>query len=1719
MITTNIFRYYIRRRVFALLLGYIAVVGVYVGSASAESALELAAYRLRQYQYATKGWDIGYTTNLVDLGYQLKYYTSPRKLVAGPEAQSNHIFYSYYYQEHGPINYQVVWTNFNYMASEPTAEEFIHAVGTLRPIVPVGYQLDHHSVMYQQRGTTCMNYCWLSCTDAWTQCVADFEDNTPTTRSWPASGVEYIQRLTSQLYHPAYFPGLYDYGWIGVIYSDYTDVMIGAPTNRFYGSQNTRILRYIVGTLGTVPPGGQIKYFAPPLGDPEQPECPPDENYSSGKTRVVLANTDLFAEIEDLSDDECGGGNSLAPCSGGACGAGIPQVSINKYTLDVVIQDSPLWIDSPVGPSLEIATSFSSSGGAITGGIFGREWTCSYESRVVDYGGAGAKRIIMPSGSVIQFFSDGLTNGVYRYSGPPSSPYTLLGYTNGTYRLQHEEGGGYGFLATNSIGVGKLSYIEDRYGRRLSLSYSNGVLTNAVDAIGNTLDIIYDEFGRVSIVTNSHGVYALFGYTNDLLSTVVDMAGNAYSYQYETGALPIITSIQTVAGNIMIERGNELMSVKVTDPSGGVRLRGASPDDPLVRYEVNARGFTNWVYYTNTLAGLRIAEEVDALGNATTHHYDLLGRKVKTIDPIGRATIYAYDDNDNVITRVDPLGYTNTFVYAPGTHDLLIAIDPLGNHTAYAYDLDHNLVSITNALFGVSAVEYTNGVKLLEEDPNGLVTYYAYDEAFRVTQTVNSVGRTNIYSYDALSRVVAERNPAGLWVENAYDNLNRLIERVYPDGTKESFVYSCCGLVAETNRLGHVTTHAYDAVGRRVATTTPLGNTMTYQLDAGGNILVESNSLGHIIRIEYDALDRPVSRTFESQAGPIYTEAFAYDSVGRITNAVNRRGYSTVYQYDLLDRRTATLSGSGSTIQSSAYDALGRIMIERGPDGVVMTNEYDALGRLTRRWSPDGSNSENFYSYSSNGLYATRDQAGEYTIYVRDEMGRVTKSIDPLGRTIGYEYDPAGRLVALADGNENITHFQYDEYGNMVLKIYADTSVWTYAYDANNSLTNKVRANGDSVRYSYGPEGTLTGIMATDVVIYLSYDILGRITNRIDAVGSTVLSYGSGIHLESVDGPFQNDAITYTYDGDLKASVSLNGTQLIEYVWDEMDRLLSLSNQEGAFEYAYDGAGRLPVHIQYASGADAVLGYDLLGRIRSVSNRFASGGVISSHVYDYDVAGNRSRETLLDGSYIEYGYDFVGQLTSAIKKTSGGTPLPGYGFAYAYDPAGNMLTNVENGLIVAMRYNSLNQLTARTWGEAPTGVVVWGSASAVVTSVAVNAGATVLRPDDTYVAGGVKIEPGVNVIVATGHDLYGRTIATTSRVVVLSEREFSYDADGNMTGDGYFTNSWDALDRLVCYQRAATRLEYVYDGIGRRVEKREIEAGVTNVTRYVWDNWLQLAVLDENDELMEVNTWGLDLGASLEGAGGIGGLLSVQRTSDAAPVYEQFGDGRGNIVCQVAEGTNLVAFYEYSPFGTMLVNSGTEGGRYRFSSKEFDEKSRQYYFGYRFYSPNIERWFNRDPIEESGGINIYAYCENQPIDTYDSLGLMACCCNGEKIESKLKGTTVYRCHRPASFRPLRVYHDWVTIGASGWGYYSKNTSMPIWSGQVVGESFDADMCKEVKLDPCKYNFEKFRKAVDDYWKALNAKPGIYIAGINDCTTHANASIKTALSRSKGCSSK
>jgi len=164
---------------------------------------------------------------------------------------------------------------------------------------------------------------------------------------------------------------------------------------------------------------------------------------------------------------------------------------------------------------------------------------------------------------------------------------------------------------------------------------------------------------------------------------------------------------------------------------------------------------------------------------------------------------------------------------------------------------------------------------------------------------------------------------------------------------------------------------------------------------------------------------------------------------------------------------------------------------------------------------------------------------------------------------------------------------------------------------------------------------------------------------------------------------------------------------------------------------------------------------------------------------------------------------------------------------------------------------------------------------------------------------------------------------------------------------------------------------------------------------YTWQSgsWQETAethfIYDGNAVVEEQNASNVPLVSYTRG---ISGLLARTTSSQELPGTPStafyHADGNGNITALMYPSGQLAAKYLYDSFGNMLAMSGplASFNKYRFSSKEWNDNAGLYYFGRRFYDPILQRWINRDPIQESGGLNLYGFVANDPIDTIDILG-------------------------------------------------------------------------------------------------------------------------------------
>jgi RHS repeat-associated protein len=237
--------------------------------------------------------------------------------------------------------------------------------------------------------------------------------------------------------------------------------------------------------------------------------------------------------------------------------------------------------------------------------------------------------------------------------------------------------------------------------------------------------------------------------------------------------------------------------------------------------------------------------------------------------------------------------------------------------------------------------------------------------------------------------------------------------------------------------------------------------------------------------------------------------------------------------------------------------------------------------------------------------------------------------------------------------------------------------------------------------------------------------------------------------------------------------------------------------------------------------------------------------------------------------------------------------------------------------------------------------------------------------------------------------------------VAQAPENYTYDADGNMLSDGRWTNTWDAENRLLPMTSLSSapsgsqlQLAFTYDYMGRRIQKLvSTNNGTTYVgeytNKYAYDAWNCLAILNPSLVLSNSFLWGSDLSGSLQGAGGVGGLIKVAYYGTATTNCFVAYDGNGNVsaLINAANGATL-ANYDYGPFGELIRATGpmAKVNPFRFSTKYQDDETDFLYYGYRYYNPSTGRWLSKDPLQEKGGLNLYVACHNDLLGRIDPLG-------------------------------------------------------------------------------------------------------------------------------------
>jgi RHS repeat-associated protein len=643
------------------------------------------------------------------------------------------------------------------------------------------------------------------------------------------------------------------------------------------------------------------------------------------------------------------------------------------------------------------------------------------------------------------------------------------------------------------------------------------------------------------------------------------------------------------------------------------------------------------------------------------------------------------------------------------------------------------------------------------------------------------------------------------------------------------------------------------------------------------------------------------------------------------------------------------------------------------------------------------------------------------------------------------------------------TVWKYDGYrGFLTNKVYADAKGPSYDYTKAGRLKERKWARAVTTTYTNNAAGDLMAVIYSDGTraVTNTYDRLGRLTTVQHGSDRTVtLAYNNASRLLSEaysGGPLTGLTLTNGYDSLLRRTrVGVSGQSAAQndYAYDGASRLLRVTNASDVAEYSYLANSKLFATVTFRrSGTTRMTTtrqYDFLNRLTEIKS--APTGTNSfyplTYRYRYNQANQRTRVTHADGSFWFYDYDALGQVKSGKKYWSDGTPVAGQQFEYGYDDIGNRTQTKSGGdsqgqglRTANYTANNLNQYTGR---DVPGAADIIGIAHGLST---VTVGGVAAYRKGEYFQGLLSANNSAAAVypsISTIATLSGTSQTNTGNLFLPKTPEgFSYDDDGNMTGDGRWIYSWDGENRLKSlesYSGAPTnskrKLEFEYDHQGRRIQRivstHNGSSWVAQSTnRFVHDGWNLLAeftVASGANSLTRVYVWGTDLSGSMQGAGGVGGLFMVRQVSGTSGTHFAAYDGNGNVTGLVnASNGNVSANYEYDPFGQTIRATGDMAllNPIRFSTKYTDGESGFLYYGYRYYDPNAGRWVNRDPIEELAfqrnllkeGVTIgeanffknedfllYIFVGNNPSDNIDFLGLSCMRC-GLSVDGALRLT-------------------------------------------------------------------------------------------------------------------
>ena len=945
---------------------------------------------------------------------------------------------------------------------------------------------------------------------------------------------------------------------------------------------------------------------------------------------------------------------------------------------------------------------------------------------------------------------------------------------------------------------------------------------------------------------------------------------------------------------------------------------------------------------------------------------------------------YNFNSDGDLDTIVYPFGVTVTCSYSSG-----------------------KLASVSNGLTRVLTFNYTGDSLTSVSDGTGRSVQFSVDALTQNLDTVTDPeGELTTYVYDQPGRLTEIRRPANPMdpvVVNTYDSLDRVKEQ----------------MDAQNNLW------QYFLAGSRAEEIDPANNSRVQYFNSTGRVIREIDKTGAETKIFYDGLKRRIKAvypelnecywTYDSKSNLLSETKVAKPGSG-LSDIVNSWTYDSVYNIPLShtdgrgNQTTFTLDPLTGKIVSIQLPAVGGLT-----PTVVMT--YNARGQLDSR----------------------TDESGIKTVWTFDSLSeeQLSKTVDEgLGRlnlTTSYTYTARGDIDSETDPRGNTTNFVWDDKRRLIQQIAPSpfSYITNYYYDANDNRWKTERETGDpgDPWQVYTNAFNLADQMISSTnpnndVTYLDYDNMRRIWKITDAESRVIeYAYDAESRLLSVTDPGSVVAELRTYtDNGLVASVTDARSNTTSYSYDGHDRRKTTTYADSSYEenQSIDQNGNVSVYRTRSGNtitrtfdalnrestrapqgqATITLNYDLSGRMVKASKPVVSGdpstgdfeffvdtagrfykeqypdGKIVEH--ELDENGNIIRTTWPDGYYIEKSYDELNRLTDILLN---GNASPSAHFDW--DALSRKVQlSFDNGVVSDFTYALNDDLESI-------------SHTFVGSSVDFNFG-----HDRTHRVVSQQVDDGANYMwhpSVNGTTTYGIADSTNTYPTV-DANSLSYDGNGNLSSDGTWSYSYNTESQLVSAAKTGVSVDNLYDPVNRQ---REHKVGATK-NRFIYSGWQRIA--DYNDTTLVSR---LIYGPDLDEA-----LINV----DAAGNLTYFSHNHQLSVVATTDVTGAVVdTFSYSPMGESSSLMSSMNG---YTGQRFEPESGLYYYKNRYYSSELGRFLQPDPIGyTTSELNLYTYVSNNPLNLTDAYGLWGDWgpnASGPGNDGGYSGTSGY----PPGFGPL-----------------------------------------------------------------------------------------------------